>query len=431
MTEPGKATRFNAAARGQQPDISGPTGTPGKSTLVGTPTSASAIGDPYIEDKPVEGQHILTATQRHLLVDAYQKRVESAAREFSVGLMQVRFDRILQKDDDLPLFMALMLDALAGVALSSLSGAFRLIRSGSDRAIGMGLEDMSIIAGELTMPMRSVSLRQVVAGADETAVGFIIKAAVDQTKKVVRGHSGPNADKETALDYISQMQDISVVAWQHQREDPPGYASDGDMIALFHAYDAARGHTAPRFAEAINAKIDRYIQSPTSRIGRNDAMVDNRQKKKSPGFHADPDVPDGYGGRVMRDLKVAWVQHSNGQRALHYYKLDSKFVGMDRATDDLEQLNAGGAYGFGAIDDRYKISAQVEPEFVETAIDRHRAIWGAEPTTKIVDDSTIPTWRKNRDINNLNQAVPGSSEFQKVDDNQIDANDPRTWVSKP
>ncbi len=105
-----------------------------------------------------------------------------------------------------------------------------------------------------------------------------------------------------------------MVAWEQQRQGPPGQATDAEMIVLFHSFKAKMGHSTPRYKAALEEKIQRYRASPVSRIGRDKAYATR-----------DANVTDvGHGGMTTRDTKVVWVQFSEDlPPELYYYKLDA------------------------------------------------------------------------------------------------------------
>jgi len=399
-TEPGKMSRQPDYAQGPRPDVSGSRGIPGKTTLAGTlePTSAAAIGDPYIEGRShcaagTEGGCFLAPEQRGLLVAAYQQEVIVAQQQYSQALSEIKLERLIKKDEELPMLLGLMLDVLGTQLLSGLTMAFKMLQAGDEKTVVTGIEWLKQLqTTEHQEPRDKPSIRSFIQGVNETSVGFILKAGIDETKKSVKKPS-PSNEKAQALSYIDRLQETAVIAWEHQRQDPPGYATDADMIVLYHSFKARMGHSTPRYKAALEEKIQRYLASPVSKIGRAKAY-----KGK------DANVTDvGFGGMTTRDTKVVWVvTKGHALPQLYYYKLDASPNQNDHTMANLDVPMIEGYPAEG----RFKINTPVEPEFVDTAISRHQEVWGSAPETKLVDPALVPHFRPARSVNDLNQYVP-------------------------
>ena len=398
MGEPGKLSRTQPDyAQGPRPDVSGSRGIPGKGTLTGKlePTSAAAIGDPYIEGRShcaagTEGGCFLTPEQRGLLVAAYQQEVLAAQQQYGQALSEIKLERLIKKDEELPMLLGLMLDVLGTQLLSGLTMAFKMLQAGDEKTAAAGIEWLKQLqTTEHQEPRDKPSIRSFIQGVDETSVGFILKAGIDETKKSLKKPS-PSNEKAQTLNYIERLQETAVIAWEHQRQDPPGYATDADMIVLYHSFKARMGHSTPRYKAALEEKIQRYLASPVSKIGRAKAY-----KGK------DTNVTDvGHGGMTTRDTKVVWVvTKGNALPQLYYYKLDASPNQNDHTMSNLD-------IPMIANEGRFKINTPVEPEFIDTAISRHQEIWGSAPETAMVDPALVPHFRPARSVNDLNQYVP-------------------------
>lgn len=389
----GKTTRAKGLDY-RAPNIATPTGVPGipgKATLAGNlkPTSAADIGNPYIEGRghcqapaapgaagSLDGC-FLSAAQRTLLVDAYQKVVMQAQMQFTAALVELKLDKIMQKDDDAA-GLGFILDVFASVALGGISSVLTMIKGKPKTAID-GLESMlALQSGEESED--ETSLHHFMEGSG-AAIGWIVKSSVDFGKKSLKGGK-PATEKNVAINYIETLQNASTIAWQHQVFDPPGFATDADLIVLFHAFKAENGHTEPLYKQAINEKIERYTSSLAARIGRNPART---QK--------DFDVQ----GNTTRDTKVAWMAQPGGKPpVLYYLKQDAPNHQSPHTlgNHDIEMLEP--------IDKTFVWAAPVEPEFADVALSRHRDIWGSEPETRPHDtsagfDQNDPrTWDRNR-----------------------------------
>lgn len=380
MSDAGRTTR----ARGltyQAPDVTRSDGVavPGKATLAGRERSTgtaipSSIGNAYIEgrgfcqQRPEARGCELAPTQFALLVDAYQKRVDAAARAYGDALGELRVDTLLAKDDDNAPLLGMLIDVMASLALGGIGSALAMIKADpAQSTFGLGLE--------LTEAVDVLSVANVVDGSRDS-IGWIVKAAVDHGKTALKA-SSPSSEKQVRIAYITSLQNASAIAWEHQREDPPGYATHADLIVLFHAFSAHHGFTVPLIHQALSDKIDRYLASSASRIGRHKMRTEEDLKLQ---------------GNTVRDTKVAWISDDRGVPVLYYMKQDAPNGQGRNAYDHTLDLIA-------PIDREFVVGTPVEPEFIEVAISRHRDIWGTEPE------------------------VRGKSPL-------LNPNDPRTWVPK-
>jgi len=397
--DPGKRTQQAASQPANQPDVSAPGGVPGKSTLVASSRTARAsdIGDPYIEDRGACANGgpgcELTPHQFDLLVKGYQGRVQAAQLQYSAALNQIRFERMLEKAEDVPILLSMVLDVLAGTALGSVMSVMRMVKGGAVVSLDRELEhQIQTGSGERSdRPSMTVLL----AGMDETSTQFVAKAGIDQAKRAIAKPSP--TDKQMALDYMTQLERVSAIAWEHQREDPPGYATHADMIVLFHSFKMANGHTTPDYKAALQAKIDRYVASQAARIGRHVMRT-----------QADIELQ----GNTMRDTKVIWVRRASNPTVptLFYYKQDFANSQSEHTIEHPE------IRGLEPIDKAFKIDRAVENEFVDTAIEKHRAAWGTEPETQTLADDLIPKFAPPRDVRDLSQFVPQRPDSTTVRD---------------
>lgn len=380
------------------PDVSGPSGIPGKATQVGLqPMTAAAIGDRYIENREHCGPGVdgcfLTDTQRTRLVGAYWSVVTGAQINYMAALTKIGIEQLIKKPEELPLLLTLALDVIAGQAIAALGFAVKALKAAG--APGIASDQLSWMMqlqnGSESAPS---PLATMMGGINEPALGFVIKASVDEAKKRTKA-APPLEEKEATLGYISQLEEASAFAFERQRLDPPGYASDADLIVLFHSFKAEMGHTTPRYKAALEEKIGRFLSSSTSRIGRHAARTQR-----------DFDVQ----GNTARDTKVVWVDGTGSPvPVLHYYKRDFKNSQNEHTMGDVE------IEPLEPLDGRFKIDRPVENEFVDLAIANHRAAWGTEPEHLRVSGEMLPRWRPARDKGDLNQYVPANNpDFQPV-----------------
>lgn len=398
MADPGKLA-LNGRTPVKQPDTEIVTGTPGKATLL--PTSAAAIGDPYLENRErcaTAGTGcFLTDVQRTRLINAYQDEVRTAETFFMVALTEMGVAEMIKKDDELPAIVTLVLDAFGAHAATALGKAFKALSKAPEKAADGGLEWIWAAQAGLSHEPDTSALRDAINTIDDTSSGFLIKTGVDAAKNQLKAGEANTENRDASdakagtLNYLDALKVTAAVAFEHQAQDPPGNASDGQLILLYHAYKAKNGHTVPGYKAALTEKLARYKASAASKIGR-DPM--HRIDPKASEFSA-----------TIRDTQVRWVVvRGVAKPVLYYYKRDFGFLAnpSDKVLEAGYQDKSGGGNGFPAqYDEHMVIDRPVEHEFIETAIAKNKEVWGRDPTTEIVDASDVV-----RDVTDLNQFVP-------------------------
>lgn len=412
-SEPGKMSR-TAKLTGTIPDVSSREGIPGKRALTDKmPTSAKDIGNAYIENKEhcANGGSgcFLPETVRSRLVSAYQDEVRIAETFYVQALGELGLEKMVTKDDELPAIVALAIDAFGGWAVHSLGGAFKFLRNAPQAEIGRGIEGMlefQATGGSTASPS---FLREALNTVDHDQVMYVIKAGVDSAKKTIKGAakddvkkaSGASEYKAVSLDYLDELKAAAAIAFQHQAQDPPGYVDDAQLIVLFHAFKAEMGHNVAGYKIALKEKLDRFMQSAASKIGR------EHHHLNYPGashFEA-----------TMRDTKVVWVTTlKHPVPVLYYYKRDFVYHPEDKGKMLEPGYQTPDPNGIGvpyAIDDRFIPDKPVEEEFLDTAIAKHKEVWGTEPEVKLVDHLELV-----RDVSDLNQYVPQNNPMFEQQD---------------
>jgi len=387
--KPGGATQL-------QPDLTTASGVPGKSTLVESqpkPTRVQDVGVDYItnENQAPAKDRFLTQHQRDLVTFAYQDNVNSAQSAYLIALNQVWTEQLLREEDGAPVLLTFLIDVIAAQALVGFGAAWKWFSRAPQQDV------FSVLRGEdVTEPG---SILTMIRGMNVDTVTLAMKSAVDRGKAEAKaGLGGLSKDKKQSIEYLNLLGDRSVKAFEHQRLDPIDKATDAELVILFHSYRTDMGHTLSGYKAAITDALERFKASQASKIGRERYFSG------------------------ARDTKVAWVQRGPAPPRLHYltHRAETGQSPHTMANPQIPML--------GRQEDGFSIAHPVEREFVDTAIEKHREVWGAEPETR-----KIGTWQRTpdapRDVKDLNQFVKANNEdYQPVDD--FNQNDPRTWVPK-
>lgn len=344
------------------PDVTA--GNAGKRTA--KPTSASDIGDPYIEHGTTDelnGGGFLTAAQRARLVSNYQGRVMNAADAFYGALAAIGLEEAMKKDEDVDIFTSLAIDALGIVSSTAAKLAAKAVRGGS---VGVAF------LGPLSSPEDAKK-------GDESALSHVIKAANDAGKKALKSAatSGTEFDRSKAVtsSYLAQLSSNAAITFQHHREDPPGMLGDADLIMLYHSWDAAMGHNTGMYQAELAKALARFRSSTASKIGRTDRRVHGESPQEIAERGGDMgEIVAKVGDSQIRDTKLVLQVYDDGESApdLMYYVRDYDVPfnggGMHDQTKDLSLFDNTG----------WKPSHRVEPDMVEAASAQNRAMWGRD-----------------------------------------------------
>lgn len=423
MTKPGKR-----AADEVKPNLNTASGLPevGKGVLPNgiKPVSAADIKDSYIE----KGAHcekggdqcFLDSGQRDRLISAYQQEVQAAQLAYTAALVELGLEKLIEKDAELPAIFTLVLDAIAGQAVSALGTAFKLLKGRPDRALAdVGVFMRMHDDAEAEKQMNAI---QMLRGLGQNEVTSVIKSGVDAAKKEAKSAASPgmSEDKQVTLSYIDELKEKSAFAFEHLRQDPPGSATDAQLVVLFHSFKAAMGHTIGHYKAALQEKIDRYKASAASKIGRKE------HKEYGPKNPLQNDtVREMTAERRLRDLKVVWELHGNDPvPVLTYYKQDFKPM----AAPLPEQREPGAElHEMDVIDDKFVPWKPVELEFVDTAVAKHKEIWGRDPEFKRVEKKSIGPLGKPYRLNPP-EPEPTKKEPSKADEEAKEQN--KMWWNR-
>jgi hypothetical protein len=151
---------------------------------------------------------------------------------------------------------------------------------------------------------------------------------------------------------------------------------DVELMRLWDAFDV-QYHTVAKYKAFFAEKLARFEASGASAIGRK---------------NAEREVGGPFGATklgVVRDTRVVWHSFVSGYpRQLMYEFQDGAHV---INIDEMRRLaNHQRPAEFGPpapVTEKPELGAAVPEEFVEYALARHRAVWGGDPKTVLVDDS--------------------------------------------
>ena len=386
-------------AREVTKDVGGHEPTPGKQTRV----DPHASGDDYIDrGAPAKGpDSFLTDEQRQRLTNAYQQRVLAAEGHYQTAASDIRVDKLLEKDDDLPWFASMMIDLAFGFVVGQIAKAVISLRDIKSAHVKKLFEDVIIPqADDPKLKLRERAYQAFGKLSDDhikTALGTA--AGIGKTQamgKLQAAYSG-GSDRKEAVAYLDQLSDAASLAYQKMREVPPAMASDAELLLLFDALDAQH-HLKSQYKLALQEKLARFEASKVTKIGR-------RWEQRNTYWEGQRI----HGGepRVIRDVWVEWhtfesghppmlvFQHQDGRDNPSVVHADepgqvtnSEIVSGHK----VRQLRSPYTDPQGGISNDPKSIYIVPEEFRETAILRHKAMWGTAPATVHIDESASPQY---------------------------------------
>lgn len=355
---------------------------PGKATLVDSqhPTGNAGIDNGGGACAAHSGTEcFLSDKQRSMLISELFARINAAQASYLSALGDLHVEKFVDKETELPWWLNILLGAAGSLIESGVMGAVKAMKSGGTAAV---------LAEAGAHGVDAAHAGPIVSGLTEKEVEWIVKTAVDQGKDKAKSPLGGDANRAAvaertqALGFIDYLRDGSMVVFQRLREDPPGYATDAQLLALFKAFEGSR-HTHTLYREKLEAQVKRYMSSHAHEMGRRTE-----------------------GALFKLETRVAWLI-ANGDKRLVY--TDRKFsisrmFGLTPSKayegEHALSLQEDAAWGTpsGEMDahhedpvgDENRLIGFVEPEFVEVALQQQEAIWQAAPETLQYDYRFMP-----------------------------------------
>lgn len=359
--QPGKATQPQQQAPVQTP-------TPGKTTLADT-DQAIRTGGAGTGCSSSGLECFLTQPQRTVLIAELMGRVNAAHGAYLSALGDLHVEKFVDKETEMPWWASIMLGAAGTLIEHGVMGAVRALK-----VVGAATHAVT----EATGTIASHEAATVIGGVTEKEVEWIVKTAVDQGKDALKkpvtaaANAGGGTERTAAMGFIDYLRDASMGMFQHLREDPPGYATDAQLLALWKTFDGSR-HTPTMYRETLDQQIKRYLASHASKIGRR-SDIDGRTV-----------------GGIHAEVRVGWLKVGGGKRLIY---LERTFPAMG--------MQPGGAYvGEHALSMEEgptpvaplhgeEMLGYVEDEFVDVALAQHESTWLQAPETFEQNFSTLP-----------------------------------------
>jgi len=165
-------------------------------------------------------------------------------------------------------------------------------------------------------------------------------------------------------------------------ETLPKVADDAALVTFYESFDD-RHHQMSQYADAVAAKVERFMSSGVTQIGRR-AYVRKRQAGRG-------------SDELDRDVRVVWVDFMSGAPRRLAFEHQDLYQAARPPTPPVygDGIRYTGApeRGFSEADGTNWL---VPDEFVDVALQRHQQVWSDPPPTVLYDDSDAFIWGKAR-----------------------------------
>lgn len=362
---PGKKSGVTADDISQSPDISKP---PGKTNLV----QSMEVGDQWIDHGSVcDGKDTSTPgcfmdnVQRMKLVIDLKMRAIAAAQNYKFALVELKFEELLKKEEDLPWVLSLALDLIGAHLIKVATKATLSLKGGNitrlDAVVNGPVSSDQTWRGKLMNRLSAIDNKTIESNV-KTALDPLKKAAKDEIKHSWNGEV-PSSDKASKISYIDQLKDQCGIDFQTLATNAAGYSNDAALVVLWEGLHETH-HTVSAYKAALSEKLKRFQKSGARDVGRNY----NRAT------------------RDAKDTRVIWIEHDDGNKTLHFQTQEWTGVRNSQPVAEFGTEPTGlpdrrpGKHG-----EKPFLGAAVPPEFVDVALARSEQTWG--PTETIKDPS--------------------------------------------
>jgi hypothetical protein len=375
---PGKTSGVTASDVAKSPDIGQMR--PEKTTLV----QSQQVGSQWIDHGAAcDGKGATTAgcflpdANRERLIIDFKVRVVRAATNYKFALTQLRFEELMQKEDDLNWVFSLALDLVGAhfitVAAKSLAnwkkaGIAKLEALG-ERLPGFGAEAAQEgYRDQFADMLNSVSNESIKVKVNTAFTS--IKNKASKTAKKAQNFAD-ETKKQAAVAFIDQLTEQCDVGFEKFEAHATGSVNDAELVVLWDGLDPAN-HTVGTYKAELGEKIARFKRSGITELGRKQTV-------------------DEYGyENIHRDTRCVWLMDLEGSKTLWYQKQDGSFnPSVIKRGDPGSSVQPEGTRYFGARDPNAAptLTRRVPDEFKEAALERSEIIFGPTPT--IPDPSAV------------------------------------------
>ena len=339
----------------------------------------------------------LTQAQRGELNQQARFRLTTVARNYSNALTILEVEQMIKKPDELGFFLTLLLGvaeslltAYGGLAIKALRqpGVARVEIQALDHAAAKVAETSTsaiVPASAGAVEQAGKEAEKSMLNLTEVQLNSLLKTSLSKGK--TKASSGLNpatsdqssdaAEKSQSMSYIDQLKQEADVAFDHLDQDV-GEVSDGVALAYLQAFEPTK-HSEAIYKEKLRQKVERYIASPVSKIGRS---MDWEANDIGPATHVEKEV------RIVRVLVPGYgvrlaAQDSVFDGFLHDHSGTAERSGAYDASSGALSLSQDATWKVGGKEQQRhetplrpdKILNYIEPEFEALAIQKQEKTW--------------------------------------------------------
>lgn len=285
------------------------------------------------------------------------QRIAAVGTTFLSACDVVKLERLMTPATQPSFVAGLLFDVVLGAWTGGIIENFVKIRAAAvQSATAMELE----LSGLMKMEASTLNAK--------------LATGVSKVKGVVVQSAGTGAPA-VAQSFIAALRNSAAIGFQTLREGIPASSTDVELASFFEAFDIAL-HPLDLYTRLINAKVDNYLKSGVTDIGR---KADSSKKTVSTKEDTDP--------YASVDTRVAWARFASGYPPQLVYEHASS-----RDLGGKDQPQFGGADTQSASATKPGLAGDtgarlVPHEFADIALQRHIAMWGGLPGFVDVDDS--------------------------------------------
>lgn len=353
------------------------------------------------EAKPAKSKDtFLTASQRSRLEAEFIGRVDTAELAYVTALTDLRVDKLVEKEEELPIWLSLLV-GVGGMAMeSTVTSAVKLLKKSGEAARtikGLG-------AGAVEHELVESHVAGLSEGAVEKLVGQLVDTAKEKTLAAV-GKPGPAApgggaagdgedeQKPAELNYIDYLRDHALVLFQNVKEENLSSSSDEELLGVFASFDA-KLHSVTMYRAKLEEQIKRYMSSHAKEIGH---RVHARDKHPAEFVREEVRVAKILEGSTVR---YAYVSREYDQLPDGYAIPEKGIPGKAyESEENALSLEEEGTWSDGPTSASPQVSGRadavpdqilgyVEPELVDVAIASQDKRWLQKMDTFRLDYST-------------------------------------------
>lgn len=320
---------------------------------------------------------------RAALVSDFKGRVRKAGENVSMAITVVGFEKLIEKDEELSWLVELVL----GVVSFGVASALTRVAKGAVSAAIEKLHELGAVGRLTGEPSFAAWAEGKVRSINDTTIKSLVTSLVTKSKDGLlsfdKKETGSRTDhpKAQSLSYLETLREESDEAFQRVAETTPRRAGDAELLELLAAFDVT-AHTVARYAQMFRDKLKRFHSSGVTSIGRKDTVRDSGYALAKQGiFKYAQDA-------VVRDTRVVWHTFVSGYPPQLMYEFQDGEPGLDFQEAIRLAQNQRPVFGPRAPRTaKPELGGAVPDEFVNVALERHRAMWGSEPATVLIDDS--------------------------------------------